>query len=1018
MPVDTGAASPTRDQPGKAPNTAQMARERVTQGRLSFWSALTCFVGVVVGLALVIGLSGRTQLINNVLLEKSGGELASRSREIIRDLGYTDSPSDAWYGFAYDDSWERFIQARDTSASRWDSLRTGEIAVVGFRYRQSPQPLLPLDKQQVSFNDPPQTLSGMTSLILDGQGHLLTFFRFPPQVEESQKRSLLPPDWSAVFAAAGLNREGFQAVVPGWTPPYYSDIRAAWEGFIPGKSRIRVRIEASAYRGKLVYFEIVHPNSSSYRQIEPGASRTPWRHLGVPLFGCLAVLLSAGIILAHRPPEQESDRTTAFRLGLFVFLVTFLRNILLNHHLFSASEFRLLAEDVALSLFFASIGWLVCLAVLPLAKARLPHLVASCCRLLAGNVFDPVVGRDVLVGCLVGVTLSLAQYGKLLAPAILGRPPVFPQGGLACFAHLTNPVAGVLFAGNMAVFVGLGVFFAFALLKLSLRKDWAAATVIGLLLTIALARPVYELWTDVIFASLGSTALMFCLIRFGLLSQTVVFFVYALTFRELPITWHLNSWFANGTLLMLVLVFGLALCGFWISLWGGTTAPPQPSGSLSKDSASQSSKDSSAEREFLLKLLGHSNSPRDAHQNSNASQIDWARLFAITPTDLYAYLGHKLEGLGLEKQCPTELWNQTLDCRRLTTANWLRSSFELRRLAYDFNRHGVDFLLVKGAVLAFRSYPHYSLRPMSDVDIVLRPEGLKRGLDLIRAAGFSCPERFLLARPSRFAHCQYFPGNREISLPMQKPGTRCLIEVHTQLEMAEPWFPVETCLIWENTEEAIIDGLRVRTLERHEFLFHLLLHLARSDVFYNGLRPLLDVHLWVVQHCDRLDWAWLASEAVRRGYGGWVYLALKIICDTLKTPIPQSFFDRVPQPRQLERLQYLAYEQIWAERQADTFLASVLAQPEPKEAVFQLLRRAWLDSGRLSNPTIPPLETLRHGGLILGLRRAVADVRVKVPKYVRSLRNGSLSLPNVEQAKWLEKGRIEILQILIDRLHV
>jgi len=428
--------------------------------------------------------------------------------------------------------------------------------------------------------------------------------------------------------------------------------------------------------------------------------------------------------------------------------------------------------------------------------------------------------------------------------------------------------------------------------------------------------------------------------------------------------------------------------------------------------------DFSAEHEFLLRLLGHRDSAQDEMLRRLSSQVDWVRLFTVTPPDLYAYVGHKLALLGLEGQCPALLWGQTLNHRRLTAAQWLRYRLELRRLIKAFSRHNVDFLVLKGAVIAFAAYPDHSLRPMSDLDLLVRPESLDKALELTDAAGFRCPERYKFAHPARFASPARSrrPGQSEISLPLQKSGTLTLIEVHTQLEMAAPWFPVSVCRMWETAEETQVDGLWVRSLEKHEFLFHLVLHLARSHLFDQGLRPLLDVHLWLELHKDRLDWEWFASETVNRGYGDWVHLTFRIVRDLFKTSIPASFFDRVAPPPEFERLQHLAYEQIWAERRVDRrvpgFLGIALSQPSAKRAFLLILKRVWPNRRGVNFEAVPPVETLQDGGLALGLRRSVTDLREKLPRYFRAWRGGILSWSSVQRAIRLTRGSAEIEQIL------
>jgi hypothetical protein len=426
--------------------------------------------------------------------------------------------------------------------------------------------------------------------------------------------------------------------------------------------------------------------------------------------------------------------------------------------------------------------------------------------------------------------------------------------------------------------------------------------------------------------------------------------------------------------------------------------------------------DFSPEHGLLLRLLGNSRSGQDALLATEAGQIDWQRLFAVTPPELSGYLGHRLSETGLQSLCPPPLWEKTREARRATAAQWLRLRFELRHLAEQFVRRSIDFVLLKGAVLAFLAYPDCSLRSVTDVDFLVRPHSLAEALEVAYAAGFRCPERV------EFAHPQALTGGalpgEEISLPLEKSPTRVLIEVHTQLESAEPWFPVPVGQVWEHTEEAELDDLRVRILDQHELLFHLILHQARAHLFSLGLRPILDVHLWIEFQEKRLDWEWIASESLRRGYDGWMYLVLSIVHDTFGTPVPRYFFDHVPPPPYLDRLQQLAYEQIYTDRRLDSLvpprLAITFAQPSVLRAISSLLGR--VKPGRLANhPTVPPLETLRSAGLGASVRRVFNDAKVKTPQYVRAFQNGRLRWSSLRRAARLVKGRHEIMNTLVTR---
>jgi hypothetical protein len=423
---------------------------------------------------------------------------------------------------------------------------------------------------------------------------------------------------------------------------------------------------------------------------------------------------------------------------------------------------------------------------------------------------------------------------------------------------------------------------------------------------------------------------------------------------------------------------------------------------------------SSREHEFLLQLLGRSHPEQSLTLRTVDIQVDWQRLFVITPPDLFAYLGYKISENGLARQCPAPLLQKARDARRTTAARWLRLRFELRNLVREFTRHKLDFVILKGAVLAFLAYPDSSLRSVSDVDLLVRPESLAKALQLVEDAGFHCPKRFEFANPVTLKD-SVVPGE-EISLPLEKPGTSALIEVHTQLESAEPWFPVPIEKVLERTEEVEWNDARIRVLDPHEFLFHLVLHLTRGHFFSLGLRPLLDVHLWVELQEKRLDWEWILRESVKRGYADWMYVTLKIVHDSFRTPIPPDFFDQVAAPRKLEQLQNLAYEQIWADQRAHSMvpprLAITLSQPSVGRAISSLFRRLAPDES-FDTPTIPALKARKNGRWLQSLRRIFVDLKVKAPVYLRAWRNGGLAWSSLDRAARLLRGQAEIRSILM-----
>src|SRR5262245_20038808 len=94
----------------------------------------------------------------------------------------------------------------------------------------------------------------MITLTLDTLGRLRSFYSVPPA--KSSAVETKAPDWSPLFTESALDQTKFQTVSPVWTPPNETTARAAWEGSYPDQPDLKIHIEAAAFEGKPVYFEI------------------------------------------------------------------------------------------------------------------------------------------------------------------------------------------------------------------------------------------------------------------------------------------------------------------------------------------------------------------------------------------------------------------------------------------------------------------------------------------------------------------------------------------------------------------------------------------------------------------------------------------------------------------------------------------------------------------------------------------------------------------------------------------
>ena len=314
---------------GETPSPEMVAASGETEGLrpVVAWGLLA---GVIVLVAAAILLSSQVMLYRRVPLDTPPEALAQRARDILQSAGYSEPPVDTAMGFYRGKSFcaisrNTTSRRRVGTTSRPGRWCFGIAAALG---RSRWEPLLGCTPRgTVWTDDPPLDVSGMTLLRLNPLGRLTQLIVVPPQVEMPAGAEVSPhgaphgvPDWAPLFSAAGLDPSKWPPAQPMWTPPVYSDARAAWTGTLAERPDIPVRIEAAAYRGKPVYFELIGPWTRPER-VQPYQPTAGLRVSAViGLVCCLRCWWSAPCL-----PGGTCAWAEAIAAELFVWQLLFLR---------------------------------------------------------------------------------------------------------------------------------------------------------------------------------------------------------------------------------------------------------------------------------------------------------------------------------------------------------------------------------------------------------------------------------------------------------------------------------------------------------------------------------------------------------------------------------------------------------------------------------------------------------------------------------------------------------------------
>lgn len=280
----------------------------------------------------------------------------------------------------------------------------------------------------------------------------------------------------------------------------------------------------------------------------------------------VGTVLLGGILLALRNYVRgRGDRRGAFRLGAFVFTSHMLLWVCRTHLVAGTDGFGLFLVAMGNALYSGAMVWAVYMSIEPYVRRHWPQAIISWSRLIAGRLRDPLLGRDLLTGVILGIVWLVIVELSYLAVARLGGAPTL---GATEYLRGGRHILGAwLWQAVNSVQATLFFFFVLFLFRVLLRRPWLATTAfVALFATSRVLSSEYaavQIPTSI--AIFGIVA--FAVVRFGLVALAAGIFTVDLIVSA-PMPASLSSWYVTATALVFLSVLGFAGWGFYTSLGG------------------------------------------------------------------------------------------------------------------------------------------------------------------------------------------------------------------------------------------------------------------------------------------------------------------------------------------------------------------------------------------------------------------------------------------------------------------
>jgi serine/threonine-protein kinase len=410
-------------------------------------------------------------------------------------------------------------------------------------------------------------VSDEVAVDLDLDGRLLTFRAAFHGSEHDGTSNETTPGWDVLFNAAQFDIRRFSRVEPRSIALDVTDQRIAWTGEYGSPLSVPVHVEAGAYHGRPVYFEVLFPwTTGGGESRERSASTIPryWTFVG------LTLLVVVAVFARHNWKTGRADVRGAALVGVATFAALLLSQIMGTHDTLAGSWVLALAMSEGVT---AAIQYL---AFESWVRRLWPHALIPWSRVLAGQWRDPVVGRDVMIAVLAALAINCLSHALYLGFSPSGAPAASNVLEIHLQRFTLDQLMGTRFIGSAGFFalcIGLisapRMFFLMFLCRACLRRPWLATLAfVGLVAPLAAAASFSQGdWIESIVMVLIVVLNVLMMVRFGLLALVVMGAVGVFIQRGL-LTNDFGAWYGESSLVVVFVVSALALWAFRTSLGG------------------------------------------------------------------------------------------------------------------------------------------------------------------------------------------------------------------------------------------------------------------------------------------------------------------------------------------------------------------------------------------------------------------------------------------------------------------
>lgn len=304
---------------------------------------------------------------------------------------------------------------------------------------------------------------------------------------------------------------------------------------------------------------------------------------------------------------------------------------------------------------------------------------------------------------------------------------------------------------------------------------------------------------------------------------------------------------------------------------------------------------------LLLDCSGRKSLKEVAGKLSAAGKEEWQQLLDLAQEhDMAPLLYSRLKPFFTHYKIPPEVQEQLRSSYFETGARNTLFYSRLSEILEALSKADIPVIVLKGAYLAEKVYEDIALRPMQDIDLLLKKNDLDKGKNVLINLGYS---------PVKPIYTEFETTHHHHISELIKGSLA--VELHWNISSPGYPFSIDIDQLWERAIEQDIAENIVLVLSPEDLLLHLCIHTSFPELYKATIRFLYDIRMVMEKFNDIFRWDMFLQTAFAWKAERCAFLTLRMAEDLFALKIPEKIMTKL-QPKDFSpEIMELAYEQLF-----------------------------------------------------------------------------------------------------------